>query len=757
MTDPADVITLLSWTSQKMGINYRAIDVDFAHFSFDPRELPTLLLAGHNKFELNDEVRQKLARFVMDGGTILGDACCGWNDFADSFRREIEAIFPGRPLRKLLPEDPVYSSYYKLGNLSYKRGDGSLFTEPPCLEGIDFGCRTGVIFSPRDLTCGWDGHEHPRGTRVLIDEARQVGANLITYILGTFQLGRFLSTTKVYYEAAAPSRDDLVFAQLMHDGDWDPDPSAVHNLLKYVRDHSTMGVKFKRANVTLKDPKVADYPLIYATGHRDFVWSAEEAAALGRYLKAGGLLLADACCGRLAFDAAFRRELAKALPGQQLERLPADHPLYHAHYDIKQVELHAAGARGFRPARGPGIGRHQHRGPAGGHLQPLRPGQRLGAVPPRLQLRAEGRIGVADRHERVGFRGDALKGKASMSPAADSVIQRLDAARQKWWFFSLLTTTVLAACVSFGLFLAFMLADSLLGFSQWMLLGLFLVWLLVTMAILGGVGRRLLRGQRSLEAAARRVEAEFPEAGQQPDQRRPAFRGSQEHRPGVLRSGGRPGGGRDRARAVRPGPREGIALAALPLLHAHAPRSGRIVRHPGHAAGGRHRRRDPGSHLELRGIAIARPLDIRALGRIGRRSSSVTPGNTDVLVGDSVEIAAEIKNPDGKPHRATLWVTPEKEAESPVAMTADEKHTHYRQTVPSVLKPLRVPAGNRRFANAGLRGRRAGETGGRERRGDVPLSGLSGPQGRNPEPEGLGPRGARSTRWPNCGCGSLPR
>ena len=59
---------------------------------------------------------------------------------------------------------------------------------------------------------------------------------------------------------------------------------------------------------------------------------------MGRYLKAGGLLLADACCGRLAFDAAFRREIAKALPGQKLERLPADHPLYHSHYDIKQVE-----------------------------------------------------------------------------------------------------------------------------------------------------------------------------------------------------------------------------------------------------------------------------------------------------------------------------------------------------------------------------------------------------------------------------------
>ncbi len=338
MTDPADVITLLRWTADKLGINYRAIEVDFGHFSFDPRELPVLLLAGHNRFELTNDIRQRLARYVMDGGAILGDACCGWNDFADSFRREMELIFPARPLRKLPPEEPVFSSYYKLGEMTYKRGDGSTFREPPCQEGINFGCRAGVLFSPRDLTCGWDGHEHPRGIRVVIDEARQLGANMITYLLGTFQLGRFLSTTKVYHEAAAPARDDLVFAQLIHEGDWDPDPSAVHNLLKFARDNSTLDVKFKRENVHAGDPKVATHPLLYITGHYAFAWTADETAALGRYLKAGGLLLADACCGRLAFDAAFRREIAKVLPNSRLERLPAKHPIYHSLHDIQRVE-----------------------------------------------------------------------------------------------------------------------------------------------------------------------------------------------------------------------------------------------------------------------------------------------------------------------------------------------------------------------------------------------------------------------------------
>ena len=184
----------------------------------------------------------------------------------------------------------------------------------------------------------------------MIDQARQVGANLVTYLLGTFQLGRFLSTTKHYYEQEIPSRDDFVFAQLKHEGDWDPDPSAVHNLLKFARENSTLEVKFKRANVRLDDPKAAAFPLLYITGHHDFVWSKQEASLLGRYLQAGGMLLADACCGRLAFDAALRRELARALPDAKLEPIPADHPIYHCLFDIEREEYTPRVAR-FRRTR----------------------------------------------------------------------------------------------------------------------------------------------------------------------------------------------------------------------------------------------------------------------------------------------------------------------------------------------------------------------------------------------------------------------
>lgn len=73
------------------------------------------------------------------------------------------------------------------------------------------------------------------------------------------------------------------------------------------------------------------------TGHYEFEWGDEDVERLRHYLKAGGMLLADACCGRLTFDQAFRRAIARVLPDNKLETLPADHPLYDVHFPIKGV------------------------------------------------------------------------------------------------------------------------------------------------------------------------------------------------------------------------------------------------------------------------------------------------------------------------------------------------------------------------------------------------------------------------------------
>ncbi len=68
---------------------------------------------------------------------------------------------------------------------------------------------------------------------------------------------------------------------------------------------------------------------------------------------------------------------------------------------------------------------------------------------------------------------------------------------------------------------------------------------------------------------------------------------------------------------------------------------------------------------------------------------NVSPGDADVLVGENVEIAAEIKNPQDRPHQAVLLISRQNEPETRLAMTADQRHRHYRLTIPAVLKTFR--------------------------------------------------------------------
>ena len=144
--------------------------------------------------------------------------------------------------------------------------------------GINIGCRTAVFLTPYDLSCGWSGHTHEHGKRVWSDktggeEALRLGVNMLAYAQATYGLGRFLATQKVYHEAGERAEQRLVFGQIVHGGDWDPNPAAAANLLRYADEKTTLGVRFRREAVDLRTDDVFDYPVLYMTGHYDFVFS----------------------------------------------------------------------------------------------------------------------------------------------------------------------------------------------------------------------------------------------------------------------------------------------------------------------------------------------------------------------------------------------------------------------------------------------------------------------------------------------------
>ena len=337
MTDPNDIRNLLEWTNRQLHIRYRAVDTALAEFSYDPTELPILYFTGHDAFTVDEETVARLRQFCIDGGTILGDACCGSPEFDEAFRALCRRMFPNRPLEPIPMDHPLYSSFYSISRVRY-RDETKTWDDVPRLEAVNIGCRAAVIYSGGfDLSCGWDGHIHERGRRVMPDDARRLGANLITYGLATYELGRFLAAEKVYHQKDEPTRDQLVIAQVIHDGDWDPQPSSLASLLKYLAENTTVSVQFKKEDVDLRSIDAFAYPILYMTGHTNFTFTEAEVNNLRRYLAAGGVLVANACCGRKGFDEAFRREIARVLPDRKLERIPLDHPLFQSVFPIGEV------------------------------------------------------------------------------------------------------------------------------------------------------------------------------------------------------------------------------------------------------------------------------------------------------------------------------------------------------------------------------------------------------------------------------------
>ncbi|MFQ5798004.1 MAG: DUF4159 domain-containing protein [Bacteroidota bacterium] len=131
-------------------------------------------------------------------------------------------------------------------------------------------------------------------------------------------------------------------------GDWYNDPSADVNLLKFVKEHTTIDVDPKYEFVEISSENFFSYPVVWLTGHGNIVFSDSEIRRLRTYLEKGGFLYVDDDYG---LDRAFRREIEKVFPDDKLVELPFSHEIYHTHFSF--------------PSGLPKIHRHEGRPPQG--------------------------------------------------------------------------------------------------------------------------------------------------------------------------------------------------------------------------------------------------------------------------------------------------------------------------------------------------------------------------------------------------------
>jgi hypothetical protein len=327
---PNDASTLIANTNQRLadGNNYQYATKPLASPGFDPVDIPILFMAGDYDFSLAEPEVENLRKFLADGGTIIFNAARGREEFSRAAAREMRKVFPQKQFMKLSLDHPVFNARYRVQQVM-TMVNGVQLMQPPEVYSIDVGTRAAAILVPGGMGAAWSGTEfHPAGKHLVGESAVRLGVNLIAYVLGSTEYGRFLAQEFPLYDGKTRPGDAVRCAVVRYSGSWDDNPAIQNSLLHGLNDNTGIAVDYSPTPVALDDPALARLPLVFMTGHHDFRLTEEEARGLSNYVQRGGMLVASASAGLKPFDTGFRREIKKAFPEAELIKIPPTHPLF---------------------------------------------------------------------------------------------------------------------------------------------------------------------------------------------------------------------------------------------------------------------------------------------------------------------------------------------------------------------------------------------------------------------------------------------
>lgn len=339
----SDLGNLTGYVEKHWGrdLTWQVIDSEAASVE-DLREAPVLYISGQLHPEFTDEQVKRLREYVNEGGFIFAEACCDGDGFDQGFRELAKRMFPEPEyaLHLLPKEHPAYSAEERV-DVKYI---------DPELYGIDVGCRTSVIYAPKNLrlSCLWElarpGREQKYSEQVqgTIDAGMAIGINVLAYATNRevkykLELERSvdLDETEDPFERAK-----LYIAAIQHNGGWNAAPGALPNLLRVISHETGLRVSTEQRELSLGEARLFAYPIVFLHGRQSFRFSDAERKRLRTYVERGGVVIGDAICGSEEFAKSFRAEMAAIFRDHPLEAIPATHRMFTTSlggFDLKTV------------------------------------------------------------------------------------------------------------------------------------------------------------------------------------------------------------------------------------------------------------------------------------------------------------------------------------------------------------------------------------------------------------------------------------
>lgn len=161
-------------TTMEVQLKFKEVRLEDAAALF---ETPFVVFSGEGNFVLSQRERDNLRRFLELGGFMVASPGCSDAAWERAFRREISVIFPDAKLIEVPMSHPAFSTVYKIGRLTDKKGTRVM------VEGLFLDGRLALVHSPEGLNdvshaagcCCCGGNE--------ISQCANVNVNLLTFAI----------------------------------------------------------------------------------------------------------------------------------------------------------------------------------------------------------------------------------------------------------------------------------------------------------------------------------------------------------------------------------------------------------------------------------------------------------------------------------------------------------------------------------------------------------------------------------------------
>jgi hypothetical protein len=177
--NPSGLPNLLGFIAERTGLPVARSPARVGLTDPALRHYPLLYMTGHGEIRLSEVEVVALRRYLDEGGFLHADDNYGMDE---SFRREIQRVYPDAELVDVPHDHPVYQVFYSFpaGLPKVHEHDG----EPAQGLGIFRQGRLVVFYSYQsDLGNGWEDAEVHGNLPQIREQALRMGLNLFVYAL----------------------------------------------------------------------------------------------------------------------------------------------------------------------------------------------------------------------------------------------------------------------------------------------------------------------------------------------------------------------------------------------------------------------------------------------------------------------------------------------------------------------------------------------------------------------------------------------